>query len=168
MPVRVRLEYVPRNISTPQTHLDLVDQSPSTVVLLHSLGISTTSPRVTQFTSWTTKITADRATRKCLKHRPSHHLSFLPPSHYNLTSDKTCLYTATMPPPPRPLGGGVSKSCRRTRRRALGSPWDRQVHPHTLTTTTSHTRTNIQNVNRTVGLVNIATEIGGAPLQQHL
>ena len=106
MPVRVRLEYVPRNISTPQTHLDLVDQSPSTVVLLHSLGISTTSPRVTQFTSWTTKITADRATRKCLKHRPSHHLSFLPPSHYNLTSDKTCLYTATMPPPPRPLGGG--------------------------------------------------------------
>ena len=62
--------------------------------------------------------------------------------------------------PPSTPGGGI-QVFKRTRRRALASPWDRKVHSQTLTTTTLHTRTNIPHVERTMRLVDLATEIGG-------
>ena len=43
MPARVRFESVPSHISVPQTHLDVVDLSLSTVIQLHALGITARS-----------------------------------------------------------------------------------------------------------------------------
>ena len=84
VPARVRFESVPSHISAPQTHLDLVDQSPSTVIQLHALGRTARSTRVRQFTSWTTKISSDRATRKYLKHR-HRHTTFPSCTHHTTT-----------------------------------------------------------------------------------
>ena len=64
-----------------------------------------------------------------------------------------------MPSPARPRGG--IQVLWRTWWGALGNPWDRYVHPRTLTTTNPHTYTNLPHVDCTVRLVDLATEIGG-------
>ena len=53
------------------------------------------------------------------------------------------------------------KAGRRTRWRAPAVTWNRKVHPHNLTTTNTHTDTYIPHVERTVRLVDLATEIVG-------
>ena len=162
VPGRVRFKSVSSHISAPQTHLDNVNLSTSTVIQLHALCITATSPRVRQCTSWTTTISSDGATRKCLNHRhrhttfPSCPITLQPDVRQNPSVHS---YVALAP---QITGGGVFKSCRRTRRIALAIPWDRKVHPHTLTTTTPHTRTSTPHVDRTVRLVDLTTEFGGA------